>query len=1360
MGQAACNKSDSIELPSRRDSVRPLLNRYPPCRISVILVKMGTFQLSTGSLFANRFEIDRPAGSGGMGTVYRAIDRYSGDTVALKLLHSGGGSYEGDRFAREAQILSELRHPGIVAHIAHGRTPDGQRFLAMEWLEGQDLGQRLMRGPLLVDDCLRLLAQVAEALSVAHERGIIHRDIKPTNLFLVQGDVGRVKILDFGIARRIASSQAMTRTGTVIGTPEYMAPEQARGSRDITLAADLFSLGCVLYECLTGQPPFVAEHIAAVLVRILFEEPVPIEVRRPGISESLASLLRQLLAKEPAARMADASALRAALINLGKQSEPALALTLDNTDPIAVAFAESEYSLLSVVLAAPEEEDIEPSGMQQGRGVPRGPADRRALLEALSAIGGTPDFLANGTLVVTVPPLGSAQDQAVVAARAARLIKGRWADAVVSMSTGRGAIRGKTAVGEVVELAARFLKWDSRPVSKVSAAGILIDNLSAKLLEGRFAQTPQPDGTLLLGEEREVDDSRTLLGKPTPCVGREAELGMLQSQLDSCIEESHARAILVTAPPGVGKSRLRHEFLRRVERRSEKVTTLLGRGELLQAGAGYASLAKAIRGLCGISERDPVATNRQRLRERIEQHLPAGDIASVLPFVGEICGVPFPEPEHPLLQEALRTPKLLQSRLRRACLSWLAAECHAAPVLIVLDDFHWGDELTIALVHEALRELQDAPLFILVLCRPEIHKIFPELGKGHRLQEIELKGLSKRACERLVQQALGKQISAGSIEWIVEQSAGNALFLEEMIRAAADGQLNKCPDTVMAMLQARIGHLAAGPRRAVLAASLFGQTLWQGGVARVLGCSEHGPELEEWLRTLIDAELIEGHNRSRIAKDREYGFRHALMHEAAHLLLTDEDRRIGHQRVAQYLQEMGQSDPLVLAEHYRSGSDPQRAISQYLRAADAANRLGALNAARQHCASALSLLSALPEDVENRRLRIDVLLRQVQFGMLADATDHQISRLTEAEALLRGLTPEGEQSSGDRRRCALVELLRGRVYYYRGQQLAAIESCRQVLPIAEALADEELLAFPSQMLGAVLLAQGQAEKCRPLLARAVSLMERLDSEHDRLRTMGYYAINLVIRGQYRDGMALHDQALARAAESKQPAALALAHTMRSSSLRLCGDYPGLLSAAQSSYELAEQCGDNFCAYMALSLLAVAHSVRGQPLQASEYRGRAQTLTRLFGARMLSDWFAAGDAEMALRAGDIDQTLAIVTALAPEFRREGRLLALGLAEQVWGLALGFRARAQGPHSVEFAAAEAHLAEGLALMESTEQRMNAAILRLEWAELARMHQALERARELREQALAQFETSGCPHLVIEVERAAALRSPLVR
>ncbi len=148
--------------------------------------------------------------------------------------------------------------------------------------------------------------------------------------------------------------------------------------------------------------------------------------------------------------------------------------------------------------------------------------------------------------------------------------------------------------GEVVELAARALKSGSHPSAGKPASGVLIDLLSAKLLEGRFAQLPRPDGALLLHEERGVHASRPLFGKPTPCVGRDAELSSLESQLTAAIEDSEVLAVLFTAPPGVGKSRLRPEFLPRVEKRSEPLTVLLGRGDMMSAGAPYGILRAAV----------------------------------------------------------------------------------------------------------------------------------------------------------------------------------------------------------------------------------------------------------------------------------------------------------------------------------------------------------------------------------------------------------------------------------------------------------------------------------------------------------------------------------------------------------------------------------------------------------------------------------------------------------------------------------------------------------------------------------------------------------------------------------------------
>src|SRR5262245_57769322 len=167
-----------------------------------------------GDVVADRFEIERLVGSGGMGAVYRGFDRVSGDPVALKLLH-GSGVEDELRFARECKVLSELQHPGIVQHICHGLTREGEPYLAMEWIEGEDLAQRLWRSSLRVDEIVTLGRRVAEALGVAHARGVVHRDIKPSNLLLPGGRIDLVKVVDFGLARVAGASRAVTRTGRV-----------------------------------------------------------------------------------------------------------------------------------------------------------------------------------------------------------------------------------------------------------------------------------------------------------------------------------------------------------------------------------------------------------------------------------------------------------------------------------------------------------------------------------------------------------------------------------------------------------------------------------------------------------------------------------------------------------------------------------------------------------------------------------------------------------------------------------------------------------------------------------------------------------------------------------------------------------------------------------------------------------------------------------------------------------------------------------------------------------------------------------------------------------------------------------------
>lgn len=898
--------------------------------------------LRPGDLFAQRFEIDRPAGSGGMGSVYRARDLQSGDIVALKLLHVQNGPLaDPERFVREARLLSELSHPGIVAYVAHGQTPEGQRFLAMEWLDGEDLSARLLRGPLPLQEALLLFKNVTEALAVAHRRGVIHRDVKPSNLFLPGGDLGRVKLLDFGLARRIESSLAMTRTGAVMGTPTYMAPEQARGLRELTPAADVFSLGCLFYECLAGDPPFLGEHVAAVLARVLFEEPPPLSRRRPGLPHSVEAMLLRMLVKDPALRIPDAPDLLDQLSAVKPVPEGSRLPSPSGPVRITLSFAENQQILSSLVIAAPPRDaQMDATVALSDELLER--ERRAALLSELRAMGARAEFLQGGMLVVTVPQTGSATDQAAAAARAALLIKERWPAAEVAVATGRGAAQGLTAGGEVADRAAAVLGRRMQHQGAAQGSGVWLDELSAGLLGPRFAVLKTPEGLLLRSEDAEVDESRPLLGRPTPCVGREAELGTLESQLRGCIEESSARVILITAMPGVGKSRLRHEFLRRILRWDDAVTVLQGRGDLMRAGAPYGIVGQTLRRLCGVVTSEPAERQAACLRSRINARLAASERERVALFLGELLGLPGVPAEHPLLRPAREDPRIMRDQIRRAFLDWLAAELAVSPVLMLLDDLHWGDALSIGLLQAALDELRGMPLCLVALARPEVHERFPELQQKTRLIEIPLAGLSRKACERLIhhvlgqelRQGLGQVLPAATVAQLVEQAAGNALYLEELIRAAAEGHTGQQPATVLAMLQARIGRFDSGPRRAVLAASVFGRTFSRGGVAALLDVRPGSSELADALRTLCEAEVIQQSADSRLSGETAYGFRHALVRDAAYRLLTDADLEMGHRLAAGFLEGAGERDPVIIAEHYELGNERACAAALYARAAE------------------------------------------------------------------------------------------------------------------------------------------------------------------------------------------------------------------------------------------------------------------------------------------------------------------------------------------------------------------------------------------------------------------------------------------
>jgi serine/threonine protein kinase/tetratricopeptide (TPR) repeat protein len=898
--------------------------------------------MTPGSLIDGRFEIEGLAGAGGMGEVFRARDRSDGAAVALKVQGGAASQAERARFDHEATLLSGLHHPGIVRYVAHGAS-EGRRYLAMEWLEGEDLERRLRRGALDVRDAIALGGRVAEALGLAHAQGIVHRDLKPSNLFLVGGEVSAVKIIDFGIAR-LRWAERSTHTGTVLGTPGYMAPEQVRGKRELDARVDVFALGAILYECLAGAPVFQAIDVMALLVKILVEQPAPLGERCPEAPHALEHLVARMLAKEPDGRPANAAAVGEALRAIRADLDAPAA----NRKPAPRALTRDEQRILSVVLLGPPP-STDPAAItvaitdlptlpHDGVTVDRSTTRREqapseTLEETIARRGGQLRVLEDGSVAVALVGGGLATDQAARAAASALALRERFPDRPAAIATGRSEIAWQRSNGEAIERAARMIRARSTAMRAPGPMPIDLDEVTAGLLDQRFDVAAARGGFELLGERAEADATRTLLGRPTPFVGREREIATLEAVFDECTGEPAARAVVVTAPAGVGKSRLRHELMKRIARRGP-VQVWAARGDPMRAGAPFGLVAEIVRREAQLLDGDPPDVKQQKLLDRVARRIPAADRDRVAAFLGELAGAPFPDEARVQLRAARQDPMLMGDQMRRAWVDLVRAECEEEPLVLVLEDLHWGDPPSVDLVDAALRLLADRPLMVLALARPEAHDVFPRLWAARSSVEVRLGELPRRACERLVRGVLGDGPPAAEVRALCERSSGNAFFLEELVRAAAEGRRGALPETVLAMVQSRLEGLDPEDRRLLRAASVFGEVFWRGGLALLLGARP--ADLDERLARLEEREWIAARPDAKIRDEREHGFRHALHREAAYGTLTAEDRALGHRLAGGWLEEAGETDAMALAGHFERGGEHGKAVRFYLRAAEQA----------------------------------------------------------------------------------------------------------------------------------------------------------------------------------------------------------------------------------------------------------------------------------------------------------------------------------------------------------------------------------------------------------------------------------------
>lgn len=829
------------------------------------------------------FEILARLGAGAMGAVYLARAVSTGALVALKV-HAEPSALAAARFERERRVLARLNHPRIVQSLGAGATPEGLAWLAMEPLDGVDLGAWLARHTPSVEDVLAIGMQVCEALEHAHAQGVIHRDLKPANVIVCRERPVAVKVLDFGIAAA-DDEPTLTRTGVVLGTPSYMPPEQARGERNIDARADLWSLGAILFECLTGAVPFRAESVLGVLYQIVHAPLAPVRRRGEALPRALVAAVERCLRKSREERFATASELRAAL---------AAARTPDDTPESPGAPEGSDD--LNARTAWQAEANVDAEVHLAMVVCVREPHDPGAITAAARAFEGRVESLASGDLLVV---FGASRWVGDEPARAARF----------AMQVSSPTVRVGVAAGRVLRGAARITGPAIDTASRLARnhEGVTVDAATATLVGASCELRPNSDGSAHVTVTRATTDAPPLATFDAPLFGRDHELARLLRSADDAVEQLQPKAVTVLGAAGIGKSRLRHEAVLRLQERHPGATSLVLRCEAFRRDTPFAALRDA---LARVVDADVTAVFDAK-------DAGGGDPVAAL------------------------------DRTRAALYAVFEALSERGPVALVIDDAQWLDPSSQATVRWVRERAQDLPLVIWVFGRPEATSAATELaGAG---VSVDLDPLDRVSAGQLL-----RAVAPEAPEVILDRAGGNPLFIESLGRlfplgSAADGEPDALPPSVEGACLTQLDQIPVDARELLKRAAVFGRVWWLEGVARLGGDVAALPRLRS------AALVLPRPKTSRFRGAREFVFKVGVYQEIAYALLPEAPRGRLHAQAAQWLSEQPEASPAEVARHWQLADDSARAADAYALAAETASRVADVTATCAHAARALGL---------------------------------------------------------------------------------------------------------------------------------------------------------------------------------------------------------------------------------------------------------------------------------------------------------------------------------------------------------------------------------------------------------------------
>jgi class 3 adenylate cyclase/tetratricopeptide (TPR) repeat protein/tRNA A-37 threonylcarbamoyl transferase component Bud32 len=1259
------------------------------------------------------YELLEEIGYGGMATVYRAHQPSVERDVAIKvILRARLDDPEAvQRFQREARLVARLEHP----HILPVYDFDGRHdppYIVMRYLDSGTLREVMGKGALPLNEASFLIQQIGSALDYAHRQGIVHRDIKPSNI-LIDRD-GNAFVTDFGIARMVSGGQHITMTGALMGTPAYMSPEQAQGQSDLDHRTDIYALGVILYQMLTGELPYAHDNNFSVMMMHV-NDPIPSAYqKKPDLPPTIDNVIRRVLAKKPDERYQSAMEMAQALAMVvgSTISAPPTRLRLLMEDA-AVTHAtspttgstrtpsEQNKTITTLYASAAEYAELvdEISGAEAARKALR--TWWTAAEEAITDYGGRIFTRAEDTIMALWGAEMAREDDAERAIRAALTMRETMRQQAatyldgddellplnIAINTGLVLLTPHEDSGDLTA-SGTTISTTNRLMQQAEGL-ILITHNTYTQVRGVFEM--EPDEPLALRRSRSTvptyrvnsakprafrRSTRGVEGVETRLIGRDGELKVLQNAFLDALEDRETQVVTIVSEAGLGKSRLLYEFVNWSDLRPEIFWVLRGRATPEMTNRPYALLRDLISFRYQIQDNDSPAVARRKLEEGLRQQI--GENEEMAHLLGHLVGFDFSASPH--VKGLLSDPKQLTERARQTFFRWIQALCGRNPAVFEVEDVHLADDASLDLLMDLVTQFEALPLLLICVARPSLYERRPSWGSGQPAHtRLELRPLDRRESRNLAREILQKvpDIPRALRDLIVERGEGNPFYMEELVKMLIDDRVIikqsedvwlveeerlghlEVPATLVGLLQARLDSLLYPEKLTLQRAAVIGRIFYDTALEALDTADDtHVDDLPGILDRLVAQEFIHERETTAFAGSTEYIFGKTMLQDVLESTLLRRQQERYNRAAAEWLVEISGARVAeyngLIAEYYEKGGAFEQAAYYLQNAGEQALRISAFGNARALFERALTLLPA----ESKTRLVLFLRLGEARYFL----SDYPAARKSLESAIKMARGFEDGAHTAD----ALYWLSQTAVM--QGDYPQAQSYLEESLPLARSGNDAETLSRVLYGLGDLLWRQGHADEAVQLLDECLALSRKVGNVTQELYAMNRLGGIVIGSGDWEKASSIYEAILIKARQTGNRERESSALNNLGVVAYERGDWQATLNYANQALPLAREVGNQQFIALLLNNLADVSLRLDDFTAAQQYLFEGITVARQIGSAPYVLTVVQTAGLMLARQGELERGLALIglslyhPTSTPEHRRTAQdcLRTLGLA----------------------------------------------------------------------------------------------------